>query len=303
MSTMTRLELFGNLGYKVDPFRAARFDTGDSLRVRRILAMAIESRAMVSIVGPRGIGKTEAVEAVVDRSKYKVVTVEKSDKGKVTIGDIEMAMVLDLDASESPKGGERLSRQLRPILGTASSGKGKVVLLIEEAQRLHANTLKSLKTLREKTWMGEKELFTVILLAQSDPMARAGLSEVRLRTDCVHMQGLSATEAGGYVRAVLGRHFEESAIDALAELPAANNFLELQELCVTVLSHALMSGRELVTVEDVKVLSAEKQAALPRGKAAKAPSAPLSGKAALASVMDKRNAGEVVIESKEAVAC
>lgn len=299
---MTRLELFANLGYKVDPLKYARFETGDWLRIKKILAMAIESRAMVSIVGPRGIGKTEAVEAVLSKGNLKIVTLEKSEKTKITSSDIETAMILDLAQGESPKGGERLGRQLRPILGTAAA-KHKVVLVIEEAQRLHASTLKSLKTLREKKWMGESELFTVILVAQSDPMARAGLSEVRLRTDCVHMRGLTPSEAIGYIRATVGKHFEDSAVDMLSELPAANNYLELQEILVAVLRNALTAGRERVTVEDVKEIAEEKPAALPRGAIKKGvPTAPVSGKTALQSVLDKRN-GAADGEQKEAAAC
>jgi len=300
--SMTRLELFVNLGLKKDPFQGVVYETGDSVRARRILSMAIESRAMVSIVGERGAGKTEAVNAALSAVKgAKIVTVEKSDKGRVTIGDIEMAMVLDL-SNEQPKGGEKLSRQLRPLLGAAATGRGKVILVLEEAQRLHVATLKSLKTLREKSWMGEKELFTVVLVGQSDPMARAGLSEVRLRTDCVNMQGLSASEAAGYVKATLGRFFDEAAIDAMSELPGAHNYLELQALCIKVLSHALLEGRETATIEDVRVIAADKPAPLPRTAGRpKGSGQALSGKDALKSVLGNRGAGQAV--ETEAQAC
>lgn len=283
---MTKLELFVNLGYRRDPFKGTVFETADSVRVRRILTMAVESHAMVSVIGERGIGKSAAVKAALAKIGARIVTVEKSDKEKVNISDIERAMILDLGALPQG-GGETRSRQLRPILGEASR-KGKVVLVLEEAQRLHGATLKSLKTLREKSWMGESELFTVVLVGQSDPMARAGVSEVRLRTDCVRMQGLSTSEAAGYVRATLGKHFEEAAIEALAELPQATNFLELQELCVTVLNQAIAAGRDQVSVEDVRAISSDKQIALPRSATRKV-AAPVSGSDALKSVLGRRN--------------
>jgi type II secretory pathway predicted ATPase ExeA len=297
--SMTRLELFVNLGLRKDPFKGVVYETGDSIRVRKILTMAVESRAMVNIIGERGIGKTESVKAALARIGAKVVTVEKSDKDRVTIGDIEMAMILDL-CSEQPKGGEKLSRQVRPILGAAAA-KGKTVLLLEEAQRLHVATLKSLKTLREKSWMGESELFTVVLVGQSNPMARAGLAEVQLRTDCVWMQGLTSMEAAGYVQETLGRFFEAAAIEALSELPEARNFLELQGLCVTVLSHALLDGREKAAVEDVDAFSASRQAELPRTAGRKAAGKQLSGRDALQSVLGKR--GGAADDGKEATAC
>jgi len=300
--SITKLELFVNLGLRKDPFKGVVYETGDAVRVRRILAMAVESHAMVSIVGERGMGKTEAVKAALAKLDAKVVTVEKSDKTRVTIGDIEMAMVLDL-CNEQPKGGEKLSRQLRPILGAAGVGKGRVILLLEEAQRIHGATLKSLKTLREKSWMGETELFTVVLVGQSDPMARPGLSEVRLRTDCVRMHGLSSSEAAGYVQATLGKYFEESALDALSELPGATNFLELQELCVKVLGHALSAGRETVTVEDVKALDLDKQASLPKTAGRAAKGAAVSSKDALKSVLSGKRGETAAGEVKEAAAC
>ena len=290
---MNKLEVFSSLGLKVDPFHKASFDTGDSLRVRRILTMAVESRAMVSIVGPRGMGKSRAVTGALDKIGCRVVLVEKSDKERVSISDIEQAIILDLSDEAPKRGGEIRARQLRRIVGEPSR-KQQIVVVIEEAQRLHGSTLRSLKTLREIRWMGESELFTVILIGQSDPMNRAGVSEVRLRTDCVHMQGLTSTEAAGYVRATLGKFVDETAEDAISALPQAKNYLELQKLLVDLLSYALMSGREQVTAEDVLELAGSQSAPLPRSakqKTAVQPQ-PVSGSDALKNVLAKRTAVE-----------
>lgn len=284
---MNKLEVFSSLGLRVDPFHKASFDTGDSLRVRRIMTMALESRAMISVVGQRGMGKSRAVMAALDKLGCRTVLVEKSEKEKLTISDIEQAIILDLSDETPKRGGEIRARQLRPIVGAASR-KQQIVVVIEEAQRLHSATLRSLKTLREIRWMGESELFTVVLVAQSDPMNRAGVSEVRLRTDCVHMQGLTSDEAAGYVRATLGKHFDESAIDALSSLPQASNYLELQRMLVDLLSNALMAGRELVTEQDVRETAQSNSTPLPRGKRVKDVAAPASGSSALKSVLAKR---------------
>lgn len=294
--SMTRLELFVNLGYKADPFKGQAFATGDGLRVKRILTMAVESRAMVSICGERGIGKTEAIKAALERLGTRQVTVTRGQKEKISIGDIESALVLDLAESETPRrGGEARSRQVRRIVGEASSKKvdgrpQQIVLVIEEAHRLHSSTLRSLKTLREIQWMGQSELFTVVLVGQSDPMARSGVSEVRLRTDCVRMHGLSADEAAGYLRVTLPRHFDEAASAAVAALPAARNYLELQAAAVELLNIALAEGREQVSVADVQALAGREQGHLPRPSAKRA-AAPASGGDALKSVLSRR-AGE-----------
>ena len=304
--SMTRLETFVNLGFTRDPFLKVAFETGDGLRVKRILAMAVESRAMVTICGERGLGKTVAIGAALDKiapaytakkKPLRLVTVNRGQKEKITLADIETALILDLSAgAESPKrGGETRSRQVRRIVGEASQEQ-TLVLVIEEAHRMHSTTLKSLKTLREIKWLGESELFTVVLVAQSDPMARAGVSEVRLRSDCVRMQGLSGDEAAGYLRAVLGKWFDDAALAALPELPQARNWLELQEASVILLNRALSAGRELVTAEDVRALLGPEQQPLrvPAGKR-QAPAAPVNGNAALASVLAGKTGGPVAL--------
>ncbi len=285
---MTRLETFVNLGYTKDPLKGHLYETGDMVRTRRILTMAVESRAMISIVGERGCGKSEAVNAALKKlSTVKTVWVSRGDQEKLTISDIKTAMILSLSSEGVKRGGIVSSMQLRRVIGEASR-KQKIVIAIEEAQRLHPSTLKSLKTLREIEWLGEAELFTIILVAQSDPMNRPGVSEVKLRSDLVRMQGLSANEAAHYVREALGKHFTTDAIDLLADLPAAHNYLELQALCVELLNIALASGREQVTVEDVQSISPASSSPVPRKAAPKAAAAAVAPATALQSVLARR---------------
>lgn len=286
---MTRLETLGALGYREDPFRRARLATGDMARTLRILKMAVESHAMVSIVGERGIGKSEAVNAALAKLGVRRVVVNRAQKEKTTIADIEKAIILDLSDEAPRRGAETCSRQVRRIMGEASR-KQRIVLVIEEAQRLHSSTLRSLKTLREIEWMGETELFTIILVAQSDPMNRAGVSEVRLRTDMIRMQGLSANEAAHYVKSVIGKHCSDDAADLIGEMSQARNYLELQEACIHLLNTALASGRNQVIEEDVKGYCTAKPAPVPAGAQKKQP-VTVSGKDALRAVLDRKNGG------------
>ena len=292
-ASMTRLETFVNLGYHKDPLKGHLLETGDMVRTRRILTMAVESRAMVSIVGERGCGKSEAVKTALKKlassdKPVKTVWVTREDQEKLTISDIKTSMILHLSAESVKRGGIVSSMQLRRVIGEASR-KQKIVVAIEEAQRLHPSTLKSLKTLREIEWMGETELFTIILVAQSDPMNRPGVSEVKLRSDIVRMQGLSANEAAHYVRQAIGKHFDAEAIELLAELPPARNYLELQALCVELINSAMAAGRELVTAEDVNAHHPPTSAAIPRGTARTAKPVAVSGTTALQSVIERRN--------------
>lgn len=286
--SMTRLETFVNLGYTKDPLKGHLYETGDMVRTRRILTMAVESRAMISIVGERGCGKSEAVNAALKKQPVKTVWVTRGDQEKLTISDIKTAMILNLSAENVKRGGIVSSMQLRRVIGEASR-KQKVVVAIEEAQRLHPSTLKSLKTLREIEWMGETELFTIILVAQSDPMNRPGVSEVKLRSDIVRMQGLSAVESAHYVRETLGKHFEDSAVELVADLPQARNYLELQALCIELLNIALAEGRERVGIADVHTIQPPASAPIPRGPRTTAPKTAVSGTSALRSTLDRRS--------------
>jgi len=250
MSNFSRLELLDYLGFRKDPFRTAGLGTNDGKRIQRILSMAIQARAMVSIVGERGVGKTRAVKDALKSLRVRTVLVRSSDKARLMIGGIEGAMILDLSEEKPKRGGEIRARQLRRVLGEASRNQ-KIVLVIEEAHRLHGQTLRALKCLRELTWMGETELFTVVLLGQSDPMNKGGVAEVRLRSDTIHMKGLTENEIAGYIQSAVGAVFAEEAINAVALLPEAKNFLNLQNILVKLMGRAVAADREEVSLEDV----------------------------------------------------
>lgn len=250
MGKLSKFEVLVNLGFEHNPFRSASLKTGDCVRIRKILNMAIKDRAMVVIEGDRGCGKSMAVSAALKSLKVLPVIVRSTDKDRLLITDIEQALILDLSHEKPRRGREIRARQLRRVLGEASR-KQKVVVVIEEGHRLHGMTLRALKSLRELDWMGETELFTLVLLGQSDPMNRAGLSEVRLRSDTVSMHGLTASEIASYIKITVGRVFSKEAAMAVANVPANGNFLNLQNSLVTLMGRVLGSGRKKVQTEDV----------------------------------------------------
>lgn len=243
---MSRLSVLAEFGFKKDPFRGVNMETADVSRVKRIIGMAVESRAMVSIIAERGQGKSRAVNTVIKDMEVKEVRLLTSDKEKVLVGDIERALITDLSQEEVKRTREIRARQLRRILGE-SARQQEIVLVLEEAHRLHGQTLRSLKTLREMEWMGQSPLFTVVMLGQCDPMRKPGVDEVRLRTDTIYMKGLTQAEIGGYLNEVVGRCFEDGAIEALSRLKPARNFLDLQEMIVALMGKAMEYGHKKVT--------------------------------------------------------
>ncbi|MCK5737805.1 AAA family ATPase [bacterium] len=250
MATLSNIELLILFGFKKNPFKPGLFETGDSTRIHRVMEMAVQSNAMVSIVGERGAGKTQAVNSALKSLKVRPVMVRSADKSKLLISDIEQAMIIDLSEEKPKRGREIRARQLRRVLGEASR-KQKVVVVIEEGHRLHGMTLRALKTLRELDWMGETELFSIVLLGQSDPMNKAGVAEVRLRSDSVQMHGMSEKEIAGYISSTMGNAFEEKAIEAISGISKAKNFLDLQNILLSLMNLAATDGRKQVTVMDV----------------------------------------------------
>lgn len=246
-----KLEILSLYGFKRDPFYGHDVATADAARVKSLLAMAISARAQISIVGERGIGKTRAVNSALNELKISPVRILSPDKGRTSAADIQEALLIELAPGERVRQDREIRvRQLRRILGDAST-RMSVVIVIDEAHRLNGNTLRSLKNLRELDWMGQTHLFTAVLIGQSDSTQKAGMAEVRLRTDVVRMHGLTAGEIAEYVRDTVGRVFEEGAVEAVAGLIDAKNYLDLQELLIRCMANSLSRGAEKVGKQDV----------------------------------------------------
>ncbi|MFH1157079.1 MAG: ATP-binding protein [Pseudomonadota bacterium] len=297
MDKLTSLEVFVNCGFKADLFRKTHFETGDSMRIKRLLTMAIQARAMISVVGDRGIGKTTAIQKAMSDVAATVVYVGPADKERVTVGDIEREMIMSL-SDENPKTNRVVrARQLRRIIGSAS-GKKEIVLIIEESHRISSQTLRSIKTLREMEWMGAHNLFTVVFAGQSDPMNRPGVSEVRLRSDSVYMKGMGKDEIAEYIRATVGRVFEEDAIEMITGRPGASNFKDLKETLVNLMGLMLATGRGKVDAALVAETLDMGRTPIPKGRRNTVQDAGISkidtsaaGSDALKSVMATRMGG------------
>ena len=250
MGSISKLELLDRLGFDRDPFKSVNFNTCDNSRISRILSMAVKSKAMISIVGERGMGKSRTVQEGLKKLNVRQVVIRSADKVRLLIGDIERAIIFDLSDENPKRGSEIRARQLRRIIGEASR-KHEIVLVIEEGHRLHGMTLRALKTLREMDWMGETELFTVVLIGQSDPMNKAGVAEVRLRTDTVSMQGLTPDEIAGYIKATMGKVFSNECLPLIKSIPEARNYLNLQNILISILGRAVANGRNKAIADDV----------------------------------------------------
>ncbi|MBF0487873.1 MAG: ATP-binding protein [Nitrospirae bacterium] len=250
---ISSLETLAEYGYKTDPF-SVTMETADYVRMKRLIGLALASDRykFLSITGERGIGKSVTVGNVLKcLGDIHLVETLSSAKERILIEDIERSMILEL-SNERPRHRKDLRVvQFRHTIGKASESK-PIVLILEEAHRMHGQTLRSLKSTLENTkWKGRANLFTVILIGHGNALGRDGMSEIRLRADSAQMVGLSTEEIKQYIKATIGEHFENGAINAISSLRDARNYLDLQSILLGFMGRALGYGRRVVTEVDV----------------------------------------------------
>ena len=250
---------YQHFGLKVNPWPQHQA-TADGRRIGLALTAALGGRALVAIVGQRGIGKTHGVrQALADGQPHTLIEPLRLDKENLHIGDIQRAIVTGL-SDESPRhSGEARAGQVRRLLRAATAP----LLLIDEAHCLHHQTLRALKRLRELTLRGRNARpLPIMLVGQVDPTA--AVSEVALRTDTVPLSGLTKAEAATALKAALKATAEPAAITAIAGSEQARNWLDLQRLTDDCLAAAMNAGASRLTADHVRaVLGAPAPAAEP----------------------------------------
>ena len=258
-------------GLPADPWAGLQMETTDAARVGQMVEAAAEVKAMVSVLGPRGSGKTSTTRAALRRLNVQVVEPLRLDRERLHLGDIQSAIVRDLSDETPRRSGEARSHQVRRVLGGASRER-PVVLVLDDAHVLHPSTLRGLKRLRELAWLGVSPLLGVVLLGQHDRAEQ--VPEVALRSDRLWLAGLTPVEAAQALDTALNadrRVLASNAVAALAASPRARNWLDLQALADDCLAEAAARGEEAITAAAVAVVLGVKQRPAP---AAQAPAAP-----------------------------
>ena len=86
-----------------NPWEKLSLKTADLTRVQAMVRAAVETRELVSILGPRGSGKTRAVRrALGQHSGVRTVEPLRLTRERLHMGDIETAIVRDL-SDETPR--------------------------------------------------------------------------------------------------------------------------------------------------------------------------------------------------------
>ncbi len=166
---------------------------------------AVESRRLIGVIGRFGSGKSVLVREALNDSAYEVtgnrplgehryalIYVNNPDKERLRIGHCMSAMIDHLSGENPRRDTIARSTQLSRIVGErVVRNRQDVVLVIENAHRLHANTLLALKDLREAAiYRGECPLFSAILVGQEALRAKLErYGEVHYRTKAIELSG------------------------------------------------------------------------------------------------------------------
>lgn len=228
----------------------------------------IEDVGFIAVTADYGAGKTHLMQRVKQLLEGQAVTViqsvDLSDR-QVTIGSILRDVILAL-GEEPKRSSSALSHQAVRLLGQAVKvQRRRVCLVVDDAHRLHGETLSALKRLRERDFAGVAPLLSVVLLGHptlADTLSRR--NEIGWRCDVLPLDEdhgwMTPAERVRYLEAVFGDQIEaqtRSRIAAAHRLPEAMNQFVRQTL-----RDARRAGVEVLDERTVRPTLAEQKASL-----------------------------------------
>jgi len=191
---------------------------------------SIYDNGMLAILGAPGAGKTLMFKHAARALRLNAddapifIHVRNKYKEKLTISSILNAIVFDI-SSEMPRHDlEARSRQVIRLMGKRHvEHKRNLCVVIEEAHRLHSNTLRAIKELREDAFAGISPLFSVILLGHEELGAKLeSRREVFWRTEILSLNQSSGwmvyNDRIDYLKAVYGGAINSNTRHRIATL-------------------------------------------------------------------------------------
>lgn len=216
---------------------------------------SVENKQMLCLSGDIGSGKSMLFNSVVaDLEDVQFVYVRNFAKEKLTISSIINAMIYEL-SNESPRRDlEARSRQLQRIAGKkAVDEKKQICMVIEEAHRLHANTLRALKELREMDFAGVSPLFSIVVIGHPELVAKLeSRKEAHYRSHVVELNEangwMQLNERKRYIRMVFGKSaIDKTAADRIAALCKVP--LEIDHYIEKKMKEARRAGKKVLDAE------------------------------------------------------
>lgn len=230
---------------------------------------AIDENKLIAVIGQFGSGKSTLFDFVeqelAGKDRYQFVHVQNTNKEKLTINNITDAILFDVSREQPNRSMEARSRQVQRVVGDLYVNQGKrVCVVIENAHRLHPNTLMAVKDIREKKWLGHSPLFSVALVGQTDLRRKlARWEEVLWRClvlDLEKSEWMNFAERVSYLETVYGRAIEPIARDRIAM--KTKGPLEIEFLLSEKMDEAARAGKEQIDSEVISMTPSERVQAL-----------------------------------------
>jgi hypothetical protein len=164
----------------------------------------VEDNLFMAMIGDPMCGKKTVIGSVIRdikkknrkyEKKHHIIYMQLNDDTRIKISQIVSEMILVLNDGDSIRRDFYARKsQLLTALGRLVYSEGETVtLILEQAQHLHGNTIRALKELRELSFLGESELFGIILTGHSSLRGKiASLQDVYPRVEFVTMKDDSA---------------------------------------------------------------------------------------------------------------
>lgn len=184
-------EAMKHFGARQDPFPTSLSKMSDFLPLQShidalyMMEAAADNGGLVAISGKVGSGKTTVLRVFGEKNRteqrYNIIEPKSMDTARLTIKDIQHAIVYSLSEQNPKRSQEALGWQVEKLLKSRLHAGEKAVLIIDEANRLHLSTIKALKNLWEKR-EGLTSLIGIILIGQEeleDRLFGRGNTEIR----------------------------------------------------------------------------------------------------------------------------
>jgi len=227
------------------------YESGAVRAARSAIARCVDRQGWLAVMGPVGVGKTTAVEDALQRiDGIETIWSLRLDVEGTRIGHVLERMIEDL-SDETPRR-SRVAResQWRRIVGNRVAAGGRIVLVVEEAQALHRETLRALKRLREMEFAGHRPLVTIIMIGQLELRERIrGVREVSLRVRRHSIEALTHSEVPAYIRTA-GWSASDAAVNHLAGVCHIPQ--ELDMILEDAQDAARLAGARQIRVEDLE---------------------------------------------------
>ena len=137
------------------------------------IADAINDRALGAVIGPFGTGKSTLVDGALRQAQdagrtLNVVRVQDPNRENQKISHVMNAAIYDLSVDNPRRDAEARARQFIRIVGErVVRQRERVVIVVENAHRLHPRTLMAIKDSREMGFADASgPLFSVLLVGQ-----------------------------------------------------------------------------------------------------------------------------------------